>query len=193
MDGARLVRLSKRLSYVLRHDPGSHGLTLDREGWVDVDLLLAALSRHGRPVSRVDLELVVARNDKRRFALDTSRRRIRAQQGHSVPVDLGYLPRTPPPVLYHGTPEPNVPAILRDGLVPGRRHAVHLSPDAATARAVGDRRGPSVVLEVDAARLAADGTELTCSPNGVWLAAAVPPRYVRVRTQAVTDSRTADA
>ena len=170
-----VVRASKRLSYVLRHRPDSVGLGLDDGGWVDVDALLAALD-----MSRDELERVVATNDKRRFAFDTTGTRIRASQGHSVRVDLGYAPRRPPETLFHGTPERNVAAILAEGLRPGRRHAVHLSVDVGTARRVGERRGKAVVLRVEAGRLAGDGAVLTRSENGVWLVDAVPPSYLSV-------------
>ncbi len=169
-----VVRRSKRLSYVLRHVPSSVGLTLDAAGWVDVDALLAALGW-----TRAELERVVATNDKRRFALDESGTRIRASQGHSVAVDLGYAAQTPPQVLFHGTAERNLPVILAEGLRPGRRHAVHLSPDDVTARRVGARHGRPVVLRVDAEGMARDGAVFTRSANGVWLVDAVPPRYLR--------------
>ncbi|TFV48916.1 RNA 2'-phosphotransferase [Blastococcus sp. TF02A-35] len=165
-----VVRASKRLSYVLRHRPDSVGLELDPAGWADVDRLLAALH-----LTREQLERVVATNDKRRFELRGDR--IRAVQGHSVAVELGYAPERPPPVLFHGTVERFLPSILAEGLRPGRRHAVHLSPDVATARTVGARRGRPVVLRVDAARLADDGTTFSRSANGVWLVDAVPPSY----------------
>jgi putative RNA 2'-phosphotransferase len=174
------VRVSKRLSYVLRHDPSSVGVTLDAAGWVDVDELLAGLRSHGTRLSRDELDELVAGSDKRRFAFDGTGTRIRASQGHSVPVELGYVPQVPPSVLFHGPPVRNLPAILRDGLLPGRRHAVHLSADEATARVVGQRRGRCAVLRVDAAGLAAGGAELTCSANGVWLVAAVPPQHLTV-------------
>ena len=175
-----VVRVSKRLSFVLRHQPASVGLTLDAAGWVAVDDLLRALSAHGLPLGRDDLDAVVAGNDKRRFAFDESGTRIRASQGHSVPVDLGYAPAAPPDELFHGTVERFLPAILAEGLRPGRRHAVHLSTDVATARIVGGRRGRAVVLRVDAAQLAADGVHLSVSANGIWLVDAVPPRYLAV-------------
>jgi putative RNA 2'-phosphotransferase len=175
-----VVRVSKRLSYVLRHQPGSVGLTLDEAGWVDVDALLGALAGHGVPLTRDELDHVVATDDKRRFAFDGTGTRIRASQGHSRPVALGYAPTTPPDVLFHGTVERFLPAILAEGLRPGRRHAVHLSPDAAAARTVGARRGRPVVLRVDAAAMAADGHAFTRSDNGVWLVGAVPPRYLRL-------------
>lgn len=174
------IRLSKRLAYVLRHDPGSIGLTLDPAGWVDVDELLAALAARGTVVSRARLDRLVAESDKQRFAFDEPGRRIRANQGHSTRVDLGYAPRTPPPVLFHGTPARNLAAIRAEGLRPGGRHAVHLSTDEATARRVGERRGRALVLRVDAAAMAGDGSEFTRSPNGVWLVDAVPPAYLTV-------------
>jgi putative RNA 2'-phosphotransferase len=173
-----VVRASKRLSYVLRHRPDSVGLTLDEAGWVDVDALLAALAAHGLPLTRTELEHVVATNDKRRFALDEDGTRIRASQGHSVAVELGYEPAAPPAELFHGTVERFLAAILTEGLRPGNRHAVHLSPDVDTARTVGARRGRPVVLRVDAAAMAADGFEFARSANGVWLVPAVPPRYL---------------
>ncbi len=175
MDPRDVIGRSKRLSDVLRHAPGSVGLTLDAAGWADVDALLAALGW-----TRAELEGVVATNDKRRFALDGTGTRIRASQGHSVAVDLGYAAQTPPPVLFHGTAERNLPAIEAEGLRPGRRHAVHLSPDEVTARRVGARHGRPVVLQVDAAGMAAAGAVFTRSANGVWLVDAVPPSRLTV-------------
>jgi putative RNA 2'-phosphotransferase len=173
-----VVRVSKRLSFVLRHEPGSIGIHLDDAGWTDVDALLAALARHGLPLTRADLDHVVATNDKRRFAVDASGTRIRASQGHSRRVDLGYLAEAPPSELFHGTVERFLLPILAEGLRPGRRHAVHLSPDAGTAREVGARRGRPVVLRVDAGAMAADGFAFSRSANGVWLVDAVPPRFL---------------
>ena len=173
-----VVRVSKRLSYVLRHQPGSIGVSLDDAGWVDVDVLLPALAAHGLRLTRAELDAVVATNDKRRFAFDESGTRIRASQGHSRRVDLGYLPEPPPRELFHGTVDRFLPAILAEGLRPGRRHAVHLSADVSTARAVGARRGRPVVLRVDAAAMAADGAVFTRSANGVWLVDAVPPQHL---------------
>lgn len=175
-----LVRTSKRLSYVLRHHPESIGIALDAAGWVAVDDLLAALAAHGLRLTRAELDEVVASNDKRRFAVDATGTRIRASQGHSVAVDLGYEPAVPPAELFHGTVDRVLPAILAEGLRPGRRHAVHLSADVATARTVGGRRGRPVVLRIDAAGLAGEGARFTRSANGVWLVAAVPPRHLTV-------------
>ena len=168
-----VVRTSKRLSRVLRHDPGSVGLALDEHGWVPVADLLTALR-----LTRAELDHVVAGNDKRRYAYDETGTRIRASQGHSVPVDLGHAPAVPPAELFHGTAERFVPAIVTQGLRPGARHAVHLSQDRETAERVGARRGRPVVLRVDAAAMTRDGAAFTRSANGVWLVDAVPPRYL---------------
>jgi putative RNA 2'-phosphotransferase len=175
-----VVQVSKRLSYVLRHRPESVGLRLDEAGWVPVDELLAALAAAGLPLTRDELDDVVATHDKRRFAYDPAGERIRAVQGHSVAVELGYAPQRPPAVLFHGTVDRAVCSVLAEGLHPGRRHAVHLSADVATARAVGARRGRPVVLRVDAAAMAAEGAVFTRSANGVWLTDAVPARHLAV-------------
>lgn len=168
-----LVRASKFLSLVLRHRPEHIGITLDPAGWVAVDELLAAARRTGFPLDRV-----VAENDKRRFAFSADGASIRASQGHSVGVDLGLAPRTPPDVLFHGTAARFLESIRSEGLKPGSRTHVHLSPDEATARTVGRRHGSPVVLRVEAGAMHRDGHEFLCSENGVWLAQAVPARYL---------------
>ncbi|CAA9422567.1 MAG: RNA:NAD 2'-phosphotransferase [uncultured Rubrobacteraceae bacterium] len=174
----RLVRVSKYLSKYLRHRPEELGLVLMPGGWVEVDALLAASVRRGFPIGRDELEEVVARNDKKRFAFDESGALIRAQQGHSASVDLELEPATPPATLYHGTPERNLTGILQSGLLKMRRHHVHLSPDEATARVVGARRGRPVVLAVDTGEMHRDGHAFYRSGNGVWLVEHVPPRYL---------------
>jgi putative RNA 2'-phosphotransferase len=179
VDEKQLVKTSKLLSRVLRHDPGAIGVTLDGNGWVRVDTLLAALARHGRRLSRAELDQVVTTNDKRRFAYSEDRTSIRASQGHSVAVDLRLPAAEPPPVLYHGTTGRSLDAIFREGLRPMSRQDVHLSADTATAVRVGSRHGRPVVLAVDAAAMAADGHLFRVSANGVWLTDAVPPRYLR--------------
>ena len=128
---ARAVHLSKFLSLVLRHDPAAAGVTLDSSGWVDVDALLAGCAAHGMPITPDELAAVVAGSDKQRFACSADRQRIRANQGHSVEVELGHAAAAPPAVLYHGTPKRNLDAIRREGLLPMERHHVHLSEDAA--------------------------------------------------------------
>jgi putative RNA 2'-phosphotransferase len=174
----QLVKHSRFLSLVLRHEPARIGLTLDPGGWSEVDALLDALAAHGHPLSRAQLEQVVAGNDKQRFAFDLTGSRIRANQGHSVQVDLGLDEAVPPDRLFHGTHPGALAAIRREGLRAMRRHDVHLSPDRDTATRVGSRRGRAVVLTVDAARMTAAGHRFRVSENGVWLTAAVPPGYL---------------
>lgn len=172
-------RLSKRLSYVLRHDPASLGLTLDPSGWASVTALLRGLGDAGVPVDRDRLERLVAGSPKRRFELSGDRELIRARYGHSVPVDPGHAASRPPAVLYHGTHPDVVERILAEGLRPMGRRQVHLSPDSAAAREVGRRRGRPVVLEVDAAAMHADGHRFERAGPTVWLTDVVPPRYLR--------------
>lgn len=178
MDSARATRLSKFLSLHLRHRPEAIGLTLAEGGWVGVEELLAAAACHGHPISRLELEELVTGSDKQRFAFDAGGARIRAQQGHSVPVDLGLIPVVPPSLLYHGTVPIALPDIRRDGLQKMKRHHVHLSPDEETARRVGNRRGPAVILAIDAAGMHAAGYVFYVSGNGVWLADHVPSQYI---------------
>jgi putative RNA 2'-phosphotransferase len=172
-----MVKLSKRMSKALRHDPARAGLTLDPAGWVPVAELLAALG-----IDRADLDEVVATNDKQRFSIGLGPdgvERIRANQGHSVPVELGLTPMPPPDRLHHGTSAAALESIRATGLNRGGRHHVHLSPDEETARRVGARRGGAVViLTVDAAAMARDGHEFFRSDNGVWLTDEVPPQYL---------------
>ena len=176
----RDVTTSKRLSLVLRHRPETVGLSLDPQGWVDVDRLLAAFATAEWPLDRSSLDRVVTDNDKQRFEWDVVADRIRARQGHSVPVELDLAPSAPPAVLFHGTPTRNLDSILATGLDRRRRHHVHLSPDRETAAIVGARRGEHVVLVVDAARMHADGHEFWVTGNGVWLTDSVPPDYLDV-------------
>jgi putative RNA 2'-phosphotransferase len=179
MDNARLVKVSKYLSKHLRHEPERLGLTLESGGWVRVEELLAACTAHRFPVSRAELDEVVARNDKQRFSFDPTGNLIRANQGHSVEVDLELEQVEPPAVLYHGTPAGNVEVILRTGLAKMARHHVHLSADVETAGRVGARRGRPVILVVDAAAMHRDGHAFYRSANGVWLTDAVPPAYLQ--------------
>lgn len=178
MDAQSLKKISKRLSFVLRHRPDSVGLELGEGGWVRVVDLLAALASNGKPVSQTVLERVVAENDKQRFEFSEDGLRMRARQGHSAEVDLGYQPATPPEVLYHGTATRHLDSILQQGLVKGRRHHVHMSTDQETMIAVATRHGKPVLLSIDAKRMHADGHEFFVTGNHVWLTDHVPPEYL---------------
>lgn len=179
MDDKRRVKVSKFLSKHLRHAPADIGLTLEPGGWVRVTDLLAACASRGVSLTRADLQEIVATSDKQRFAFDPAGERVRANQGHSVEVDLQLEPVPPPDVLYHGTGAGSVDAILGEGLDRRARHHVHLSADVPTATRVGARHGKPVVLVVDAAAMHRDGHLFYRSANGVWLTDAVPAQYLR--------------
>lgn len=182
MDEKRLVKTSKMLARILRHDPDRVGVTLDEAGWVRIDVLLAALAAKGNRLTRVELDHVVTTNNKRRFGYSPDGLSIRANQGHTVAVDLGLAAAVPPHVLYHGTADRHLAAIFREGLRPMARQDVHLSADTETATRVGARHGRPVVLTVNAAAMAAAGHEFRVSENGVWLTDAVPPQYLSRRS-----------
>ncbi|ONG57875.1 hypothetical protein BKE38_03955 [Pseudoroseomonas deserti] len=171
-----LVQASKAMALLLRHDPAAGGISLDAEGWTPVEALLRGLQRLGHPLDRAALDALVAGDAKTRYAVSADGARIRANQGHSLDgVALAHRAAVPPAVLYHGTVARCLEAILREGLRPMARHHVHLSAEPATARAVGQRRGTPVVLQVDAAALQAEGAVFRRSENGVWLCDHVPP------------------
>lgn len=175
---ASLRKLSKFLSFVLRHNPASIGLSLDPAGWAQVDELLQAAQKAGKSLTRELLRQVVEQNDKQRFSLSADGQKIRANQGHSIQVDLGLEPLTPPEILFHGTATRFLTSIGRRGLLPGGRLQVHLSPDEQTAVRVGQRHGRPVVLPIQAGRMAARGYKFYRSANGVWLTDNVPVEFI---------------
>src|ERR1044072_512203 len=168
MNKERATSISKYLSLVLRHNPAAAGVTLDAEGWVSVDELLAGAARHGHSFTRAELEEVVQTNEKNRFAFSLDAQRIRANQGHSISVDLGLTPATPPKALYHGTVDRFLSSIKERGLENRSRQHVHLSPDVETATRVGSRRGKPLILKIDAASMHSAGFHFFCSANRVW-------------------------
>ncbi len=184
-----LVRASRFLSPVLRHDPGRFGLSLGEGGWVGVDDLLAASRRAGIPLDRATLNRVVAGNDKRRFALGPGGTCIRASRGHSVPVDLWLALLEPPEVLYHGTAACAVLSIMGHGIQAGKRVHVHLSSDEQTAEAVGRGHGRPVVLRVMSGRMYRAGHAFYQSANGVWLTETVPASYIQSQGRASDEAR----
>ena len=179
MNNSRLIKISKYLSKHLRHQPEQIGIKLAPGGWVSVDELLAACKKHSFQIHLTELQEVVAKNDKKRFSFDSTGSLIRANQGHSVEVDLQLEPTIPPKVLYHGTGHRAVEAILQQGLSKMSRHHVHLSSDLITAHKVGTRHGRPVIFIVDAAGMQEDGYTFYCSDNGVWLVDNVPPKYLQ--------------
>jgi putative RNA 2'-phosphotransferase len=174
------VRISKLLSYWLRHKPEAVGLTLDEAGWAPTDAVLGALAGSGVDCDSSRLGEVVRRSDKQRFEFSADGAGIRARQGHSVEVELGWPPAEPPETLYHGTVDRFLPDIRREGLRAMKRHHVHLSPDVETAARVGSRRGSAVVLRIDSAAMARQGRIFHLTANGVWLTEHVPAEFIAV-------------
>ena len=173
-----LVTVSKFLAKHLRHTPEALGLTLQPGGWVLVDDLLSASERAGFAISYDELIECVETSDKKRFSFDDTGNLIRANQGHSVAVDLQLDEKQPPDVLFHGTVERFLASIMADGLKKGKRHHVHLSSDTETARKVGARRGKPIILQVDARKMHSEGFKFFLSANGVWLTDAVPAAFL---------------
>jgi putative RNA 2'-phosphotransferase len=180
MNDSRLIKVSKYLSKYLRHTPDEIGIKLAPGGWVVVDELLSASAKNKFPISRQELQLVVESNEKQRFSFDSIGTLIRANQGHSVKVDLQLEPVVPPDELYHGTGSKSVESILQAGLCKMSRHHVHLSRDIATAKTVGARHGKPAVFIVNAAAMHQAGYIFYCSDNGVWLVDSVPPEYLNI-------------
>ncbi|MEP2777659.1 MAG: RNA 2'-phosphotransferase [Luteolibacter sp.] len=174
-------RLSRVMSLVLRHDPGSIGLSLDDNGWALINELIVCLNCDGKRVDRELIETIVLNSDKQRFRISDDGRMIRANQGHSVAIDLKLKEKSPPKWLYHGTAAQSMRSIEREGLIKGTRQHVHLSMDKDTAKKVGARHGKPVVLEVAAQMLEQHGHRFYQADNGVWLTDHVPPDYLNQR------------
>ena len=168
---------SRFIALILRHKPETIGITLDEHGWADVQALLEGVSRT-HPLTREELEEIVRSDSKQRYAFNEDHTRIRANQGHSVAVDVELKEVKPPETLYHGTGEKYVSSIEREGLLPKSRLYVHLSSDTRTAQDVGARHGTPVIFLVDAGKMARDGYAFYLSQNGVWLTKQVPAQYL---------------
>jgi putative RNA 2'-phosphotransferase len=180
MNEKRRTKISKFLSLILRHKPEEIGLKLDENGWANVNDLLEKSAKANNRFTFEELEEVVTTNDKKRFAFDETKSKIRASQGHSLKVDVGFEEKTPPEILYHGTAEKNVKAILENGLKKMARHHVHLSSETETARTVGTRYGKPVIFKVDTTAMLAENFRFYVSANGVWLTDEVPPKFLEV-------------
>ena len=175
-------QISKFLSLILRHDPGKIALQLDDNGWADVDKLLTKINRYEPKLTFNLLEEVVSTNDKKRFAFNEDKTKIRASQGHSVKIDLNYTSVEPPEYLYHGTVDKFLDQIKEKGLLKMSRHHVHLSEDIETATKVATRRGKPIILKVCSGEMFTNGVEFFKSENGVWLTDAVAPDYIEFKT-----------
>ncbi len=172
-------KIGKFLSLILRHKPETIGIKLDENGWADVEALLAGMNRKGTTIDQVLLEEIVANNNKKRYSLSPDKKRIRANQGHSIDVDIELKAVTPPAVLYHGSADRFYESILRLGLQKQNRNHVHLSPDIETALAVGKRHGRPVVFTIQAKAMHDDGYLFYLSENSVWLTDSVPVAYLK--------------
>ncbi|MBQ8194900.1 MAG: RNA 2'-phosphotransferase [Oscillospiraceae bacterium] len=173
-----LIKTGRYISYLLRHHPEDAGLTLDEHGWVDVNELISAVGRTYKGFTRTVLDEIVATNNKKRFSYSEDGMRIRANQGHTIAVDVELSEAQPPEILWHGTGEKYVESINRTGLIPKSRLHVHLSKDTETAMQVGSRHGKPVVYKVLAGKMAQDGYKFYLSVNGVWLTDKVPVEYL---------------
>ena len=171
--------LGRFMTYLLRHHPEAVGLTLDGEGWADVDALIEGMNAAGRTIDMETLERIVAENNKKRYTLSPDKKRIRANQGHSVDVNIEMEKRVPPDELYHGTADRFLDSIREGGIKKMARQYVHLSPDIPTAVNVGRRHGKPVVLVIDAKRMSGDGFTFRISANGVWQSEDIPWGYVK--------------
>jgi putative RNA 2'-phosphotransferase len=178
MDDKRNVKVSKFLSLVLRHEPETAGISLDTNGWVTVEQLLDGCNKKGFAISLGELQEVVATNSKKRFSFNADGTKIRANQGHSVEVDLDYKSMVPPAQLFHGTATRFLDSIRAQGLLKQQRHHVHLSAEFETALKVGQRHGKPLVLTVKSGEMHAEGIVFYQSANGVWLTETVAARFL---------------
>ena len=174
-----LKHTSKFISLILRHNLGAVGITLDEHGWANVQELIDGINRSdGHILDMEMLEEIVRTDEKQRYSFNEDHTLIRANQGHSIPVDVDLEEKIPPDILWHGTGEKYVSSIDRQGLIPKSRLYVHLSSDKETARKVGSRHGRPVIYQVDCRRMVQDGFPFYLSANKVWLTKEVPARYL---------------
>lgn len=174
---AQDVKLGRFLSLVLRHNPLAAGIALDEHGWANVEELLAGVRRTGRHIDMETLERIVRENNKQRYSFNEDHTKIRANQGHSLPVDVELKQADPPQYLYHGTADRFLASIQQAGIQKMSRQYVHLSSSYQTAVEVGRRHGSPVVITIDAKAMVRDGIHFYLAENGVWLCEEVPPKY----------------
>lgn len=182
MNEKTVKNISKFLSLVLRHSPETIGLKLDANGWADVEELIAKCSTNGNSLNQELLDYVVENNDKKRFAFNEDKTKIRASQGHSISVELNLNETEPSEFLYHGTVEKFLENIKKEGLQKMSRQHVHLSKDKETAVKVGSRRGIAQILTVRSGEMFKDGFKFYLSENNVWLTDEVPAKYIEFKS-----------
>lgn len=173
------IKISKFLSLVLRHKPETIDLELDENGWADTNFLIHGMLKANYSIDIKNLKDIVKSSDKQRFKFNDDFSKIRANQGHSINVDLKLEQKLPPEILFHGTATRNIDSIKQNGLLKQNRHHVHLSSDTETAEKVGMRYGKSIVLKIEAGKMSADGFEFYLSENGVWLTEKVDTKYIK--------------
>lgn len=179
MTNKQQVKTSKFLSLVLRHKPDTIGLALDKNGWANTKELLEKVNGYDINLTLDELKTVVENSDKKRFQFSADLSKIRANQGHSIEVDLELTERVPPEILFHGTAEPNLKSIKEKGLLKGERHHVHLSLEKETAQEVGQRYGKPIILTINAGEMHRQGHKFYQSQNGVWLVDTVLPIFIK--------------
>ena len=186
MRKGRLDSTSRFISLILRHKPEAIGITLDEHGWADVQELIDGINKSdGHDLDIEVLEEIVRTDEKQRYSFNEDHTLIRANQGHSIPVDVELEEKNPPGILWHGTGEKYVSSIDTQGLIPKSRLYVHLSTDSETARKVGSRHGKPVIYEIDCKKMSDDGYKFFESVNHVWLTKEVPARYMRKLKEAI--------
>lgn len=176
----KITNISRYIALLLRHHPEKAGLCLDEHGWVEVEALIQGVRRRYPEFNRAVLDEIVARDSKQRYAYNQDKTCIRANQGHSIPVDVELKQALPPTILYHGTGEKYVESIQKVGLIPKSRLYVHLSTDIQTAIQVGKRHGQPVVYQIDTQQMIHDGFIFYISANHIWLTKAVPVQYLKI-------------
>ena len=176
----KTTNISRYIALLLRHHAEKAGLCLDEHGWVEVEALIQGVRRRYPEFNRAVLDEIVARDSKQRYAYNQNKTCIRANQGHSIPVDVELKQALPPTILYHGTGEKYVESIQKVGLIPKSRLYVHLSTDIQTAIQVGKRHGQPVVYQIDTQQMIHDGFIFYISANHIWLTKAVPVQYLKI-------------
>lgn len=173
-----LQSISKYMSLILRHKPEVIGICIDEHGWANVEKLIQGIAKNNPGFNMEALEEIVKTDNKQRYSFNDDKTLIRANQGHSIQVDVELEEKEPPNVLYHGTGEKYVTSIDKNGLIPKSRLYVHLSRDIETARAVGKRHGKEIIYSVNSAQMHKDGYKFYLSKNGIWLTKKVPMKYL---------------